>query len=85
MEKQERFKIIELKEGEIRRKKLQTKINFNITKLGKGGRDEWVQEYKKECRQEIIELQELKENLWRWRKQGGGEDNNRKRKNKRTR
>ena len=43
-----------------------------------GGSDEWVQEYKQECRQERIELQELKENLWRWRKQGGGGDKNRK-------
>ena len=43
-------------------------MNFGISKLGGRGKLEWAEELKKER----MEIQELKENLWRWRENGGG-------------
>ena len=51
---------------------LQIKLNLKIVKLGQQGMREWENECRQECRQDRIELQELKENLWRWREKGGG-------------
>ena len=50
------------------RKKIQTRINFGVSQLGESGNREWAAE----VRQEKLELQELRENLWRWRDRGGG-------------
>ena len=75
-EKEERFKKIEGKREEVRKKTMQTKLNFNISKLGKCGREEW----EKDLRRERIEVQELKENLWTWRENGGGRTKNGKEK-----
>ena len=63
LEKAERFKKIEKKKNEIRKKSVQTRIDFCVNKLGRKGQEE----LKAETRREKIELQELRMNLWRWR------------------
>ena len=66
--KEERFKKIDLQKENFKKKTQQTKLNFGISKLGGNGKLEWAEELKKER----MEIQELKENLWRWRENGGG-------------
>ena len=68
MEKRERFEKIEIKKREIKKKMLQTRLNLGVKELGSEGMKEWSETLKHERQ----ELQELKENLWRWRESGGG-------------
>ena len=68
IDKNERFKKIERKKQELNKKKVQTRINFGVTQLRESGKREWAAE----LRQEKLELQELRENMWRWRDRGGG-------------
>ena len=57
---------------EISKKKIQTKIDFGEKKLSEAGKKEWEKVKESEKRKERLELQEMKENLWKWR-QGGKE------------
>ena len=75
LEKEERFKKIEKKKNEIKKKSVQTRIDFCISKLGKKGQEE----FRVETRREKIEIQELRMNMWRWRENGGGRQNREKR------
>ena len=54
IDKNERFKKIERKKEELKKKKVQTRINFGVAKLRKSGKREWAAE----LRQEKLELQE---------------------------
>ena len=67
-EKEDRFRKIDIKKKEIKKKLIQTRIDFCVSKLGEKDREE----FKFETRKERIELQELRMNLWRWRENGGG-------------
>ena len=75
--KEDRFRKIDLKKENFKKKIQQTKLNFGISKLGGNGKLEWAEELKKER----MEIQELKENLWRWRENGGGKTRSGKEKN----
>ena len=66
--KKERFRVVERKKGEIKTKKLQSRINFATKSLGSEGKKAWGQEIKKER----LEIAEAKENIWKWRENGGG-------------
>ena len=55
-------------------KPVQNKISFSLSNLGKVGRQEWSEE----LRRETIDLQEVNENMWRWRNNGGGKKSNKK-------
>ena len=72
IEKCERFEKIEIRKKEIKKKMLQTRLNLGVKELGKEGMKEWSETIKHERQ----ELQELKENLWRWRDSGGGKTKN---------
>ena len=68
LDKNERLQKIEIKRQEQKSKIVQTRIDFRVKQLGETGRREWAAE----VRQERLELQEMRENLWRWRDKGGG-------------
>ena len=74
IDKNERFKMIELNKKEFNKKKVQSRIDSGVSQLGESGKKEWA----KEIRQEKLELQELKENMRRWRDRGGGKARNSK-------
>ena len=67
LEREIRLEKVKEKKITFEKRKLQTALNFKIKNLGNGGKIEW----EKEIRKERLELQELQENLWRWREGGG--------------